>query len=453
MYGSFFDGYGDQNKAEAIYLLKGHEPHIRTVERFDFINDDKWWGEPPNSYVKYMEETFGNVAMEDAIAFLGPPPKAEDLPAWLTEPLPEAPPAECEPRTEALIKRFQRCDELGLDVMDWLTKDPPEEPKAVKPRAAVPLYDKVVTAPELGMTLFTQMLGIENLGGRGVELEKVISGRLQDYRVGIFLDIIAKKYFESNPQALPGLRRSDQVYEDKEEIGAATHDLMLMGKDAYRKYAFTVVLSEADFLKHPKLRGFSWKRIDEEIVDPVQAVVIKWKTPKVLLRLPGEEEKEAFIHYRGFLVGTIDTVENVEREHLTAGQRKATETKWLVRCSSPFILAFLNDLKSGQVRVLPECFTTKLPHPAQELLRPFLAWAMSQPWHFTLLQAQDWLGWKKPKTAALRLHQINRIKDYLQKAKDLGLIGRYYTKGRGKKKSFWFTKPPLRSIKTLYIGP
>ena len=322
------------------------------------------------------------------------------------------------------------------------------KPKGNKPHIHIvkktkSLYGKMVTAPELGMTLFTQMLGIETFGGRGVELEKVISGRLQDYRVGIFLDIIAKKYFERNlitPQTLPGLPPT-RVYGDKEEIGAAAHDLALMGRDAYEKYAFTMILTEADFRSHPKLRGFSWKRIDEEIVDRVHKVVIKWKTPKVTLQLPGEEEKEAFIHYRGFLIGTIETVEYVKREHLTAGQRKDTETKWLVRCSSPFILAFLNDLKSGQVRILPDTFTTKLPPRAQELLRPFLSWAVSQPWYFTLLQAQEWLGWKKPKTTSDRADQINRIKGWLQKAQDLGLIARKWTKGRGKKTTFYFSKP------------
>lgn len=78
-----FYGMGNKNKAEALYLLKGHQPFIRTVERPEDYQDDR---ESPKSYLVYFEKRFGrcggNVTMEEAIAFLGPIP---NLPDWMQE--------------------------------------------------------------------------------------------------------------------------------------------------------------------------------------------------------------------------------------------------------------------------------------------------------------------------------------------------------------------------------
>ena len=52
-----------------------------------FYTEKERLEDPPNEYIKYMNETYGKfcskVTMEKAIEFLGEPPKEEDLPEWL----------------------------------------------------------------------------------------------------------------------------------------------------------------------------------------------------------------------------------------------------------------------------------------------------------------------------------------------------------------------------------
>jgi len=96
-------GCGNRNKAEAVYLLKGHEPRHR--KKSDAGLSEAWEREnyPPvepisSEWAESMRRiqesdllsTFRtdeqiNVAEEEVIKFLGPLPKNEDLPDWIRE--------------------------------------------------------------------------------------------------------------------------------------------------------------------------------------------------------------------------------------------------------------------------------------------------------------------------------------------------------------------------------
>ena len=97
------DGCGNRNKAEALYMLKGHEPRHR--KKPDTGSSDAW-DYPPGGEVskewadsmRRIEERFSRfdvegardlkVTDEEVKAFLGPDHKNEDLPNFLREAIP-----------------------------------------------------------------------------------------------------------------------------------------------------------------------------------------------------------------------------------------------------------------------------------------------------------------------------------------------------------------------------
>jgi len=97
-------GCGNKNKAEALYLLKGHEPRHRKKsdagssaawERENYppvepISNKKWSESMRRVQERALLSTFRtdeqiNVAEEEVIKFLGPLPRNEDLPDWIRE--------------------------------------------------------------------------------------------------------------------------------------------------------------------------------------------------------------------------------------------------------------------------------------------------------------------------------------------------------------------------------
>jgi len=96
-------GSGNRNKAEALYLLKGHEPRHR--KKSDTGSSEAWEREnyPPEAtgntqwdesmrriQARDLLSTFGpdeqiSVSEQEATAFLGPVPRVEDLPDWIRE--------------------------------------------------------------------------------------------------------------------------------------------------------------------------------------------------------------------------------------------------------------------------------------------------------------------------------------------------------------------------------
>lgn len=96
-------GCGNKNKAEALYLLKGHEPRHRkqsdtgSLEAWERENyppaetgNSQWDSSMRRIQESYLLSTFRtdeqiSVAEEEAQAFLGPLPRNEDLPDWIRE--------------------------------------------------------------------------------------------------------------------------------------------------------------------------------------------------------------------------------------------------------------------------------------------------------------------------------------------------------------------------------
>jgi len=103
----------------------------------------------------------------------------------------------------------------------------------------------------------------------------------------------------------------------------------------------------------------------------------------------------------------------------------------------------LSELKKGNIKLLPARFYN-LSGRTQELYRSIF-WSKFNPVHFSLDQARQRLGWKKPKDPRNVTQQITYLKQCLEEAREKKFVepankGKGWTSGRGEETMFHVRK-------------